>query len=96
MKKPDISEETKEKITAALVLSLGILSYALLCVFWVLGIISALASVILGFYYGKLTSKTNRVVVTGMVMSAMNLAVVILFLIFAASYLGTLNINPFK
>ncbi|MBQ5431322.1 MAG: hypothetical protein IIU28_06695 [Lachnospiraceae bacterium] len=90
-----MKKDDKEKLVSLGCLLLGILAYPLTCI-WYLGFTCAIGSIVLGFYYGKLETKTDRRVIAGLMLSVLYLVMVLLFAIFIGLYWGKLGINPWK
>ena len=90
-----MKKDDKEKLVSLGCLLLGIMAYPLTC-FWYLGLLCAIGSLLLGFYYGKLESGIDRKVIAGLVLSGLYLVMVLLFGLLIGMYWGRLGINPWK
>ncbi len=90
-----MKKDDKEKLVSLGCLLLGILAYPFTCK-WYLGIACAVCSVILGFYYGKLESRSDRKVIAGLILSIVYLAGTVLFVVLIGLYWSKLGINPWK
>lgn len=88
--------DKKAMIFRLLCFVLSIASLLLSCLLWYLGLASAVASIACGFLYGKYEKKTDRLVVCGMIISALYILVYILVFVIGAAYFSDLDISPLK
>ncbi len=86
-----MDKQKLNKVLPYIVLALSILSYLMLCR-WYIGIIMAVVSLVLGFYY-KRDNDYNKMIRAGMILSGVLLLVAAVFLLFMLIYYGVVFLN---
>ncbi|MQN02322.1 MAG: hypothetical protein DUD27_00170 [Lachnospiraceae bacterium] len=74
---------------------LGAASYIFIFFSWIVGLISAIASIVFGFLYGKNEKRRDGLVTAGLILSGVYVLVYILVIIIGAAYFSSLKISPF-
>ena len=75
---------------------LGVAAYIFIFFSWIVGLISAVASIVLGFLFGKNCKKTDRLVVAGLIISGVYVLIYLLVFLIGAAYFSSLGISPFR
>ena len=74
---------------------LGIAAYIFIFFSWIAGLISAVASIVFGFLYGKNEKKRNGLVTAGLIISGIFVLIYLLVFIIGAAYFSSIGVKPF-